>query len=328
MDGPAVVPLRSDLATALDPIGQAPEVARLTRHAAIAATAVASILIVAKTGAWWTTDSVAMLSSLVDSLLDAGMSLVTLLAVQKAAKPADQEHRWGHGKAESVAALSQAAFIGGSAALVLVECARRLVDPAPIRHEWVGILTTVFAILLSLSLVAVQIRVIRRTGSPAITADRAHYSADLVVNIGVIASFLIAGGAGWIWLDPIIAGAIAVWMARSAFVIGRDAVDLLMDRELPDGERDRIRRIALEHPEVRAVRDLRTRRSGTDTFIQMILVVDGGLTVDHAHRIVDDVERAVCAAFPSVEVLIHEEPEQLPEERSTAHRPGSRHGLV
>ncbi len=269
-----------------------------------------------------------MLSSLVDSLLDAGMSLVTLIAVRKAAKPADQEHRWGHGKAESVAALSQAAFIGGSAALVLVECARRLVDPAPIRHEWVGILTTVFAILLSLSLVAVQSRVIRRTGSLAIAADRAHYSADLVVNVGVIASFLIAGVAGWIWLDPIIAGVIAVWMARSAFVIGRDAVDLLMDRELPDGERDRIRRIALEHPEVRAVRDLRTRRSGTDTFIQMILVVDGGLTVDHAHRIVDDVERAVCAAFPSVEVLIHEEPEQLPEERSTAHRPGSRHGLV
>lgn len=316
------------MSAALDPVAEAPAVARLTRRAAIAATSVAAILIVAKTAAWWTTDSVAMLSSLVDSLLDAGMSLVTLLAVQKAAKPADREHRWGHGKAESVAALSQAAFIGGSAALVLVECARRLIDPAPIRHEWVGILTTVFAIVLSLALVGVQSMVVRRTGSLAIAADRAHYSADLVVNVGVIGSLLVAGYGGWIWIDPIVAAAIAAWMARSAWTIGRDAVDLLMDRELPDGQRDRIRRIALEHPDVRAVRDLRTRRSGTDTFVQMILVVDGALTVDRAHRIVDTVERAVCAAFPSVEVLIHEEPEQLPEDRSTARRPGSRHGVV
>ncbi len=312
----------------LDPVTQAPQIARLTRRMAVGATAVAAILIVVKTGAWWTTDSVAMLSSLVDSLLDVGMSLVTLLAVQKAAKPADREHRWGHGKAESVAALSQAAFIGGSAALVLVECARRLVDPAPIRHEWVGIATTVFAIVLSLALVWMQSVVIRRTGSLAIAADRAHYSADLVVNAGVIGSYLVAGLGNWVWLDPLIAAVIAAWMGRSAWRIGYGAIDLLMDRELPDEERGRIRRIALEHPEVKGVRDLRTRRSGTDTFVQMILVVDGGLSVNQAHRIVDDVERAVCEAFPSVEVLIHEEPDQLPEERSTARRPGSRHGSV
>lgn len=312
----------------LDPIADAPRIARLTRRMAVGATAVAAVLIMVKTGAWWTTDSVAMLSSLVDSLLDVGMSLVTLLAVQKAAKPADREHRWGHGKAESLAALSQAAFIGGSAVLVLVECGRRLVDPEPIRHEWIGIATSVFAIVLSLALVAVQSLVIRRTGSLAIAADRAHYSADLVVNAGVIASFLAAGLGGWVWLDPLIAGVIAAWMGRSAWRIGYGAIDLLMDRELPDDERGRIRRIALDHPAVTGVRDLRTRRSGTDTFVQMILVVDGGLTVDQAHRIVDDVEAAVCDAFPSVEVLIHEEPDHLPEERSTARRPGSRHGSV
>lgn len=316
------------LSATLDPVAQAPEVARLTRRAAIGATAVASVLIAVKTGAWWTTDSVAMLSSLVDSLLDVGMSVVTLLAVQKAAKPADREHRWGHGKAESVAALSQAAFIGGSAVLVLVECARRLVDPQPIRHEWIGILTTLFVIALSIALVWAQSVVIRRTGSLAIAADRAHYSADLVVNAGVVASYALAGLGGWIWLDPIIAAVIAAWMGHSAWRIGYGAVDLLMDRELPDEQRNLIRRIALEHPDVRGVRDLRTRRSGTDTFIQMILVVDGSLSVDQAHRIVDEVERYVCEAFPSVEVLIHEEPEQLPEERSTARRPGSRHGSV
>jgi ferrous-iron efflux pump FieF len=149
-----------------------------------------------------------------------------------------------------------------------------------------------------------------------------------VVNAGVAASFVIAGFGGLGWIDPIIAGAIAAWMGRSAWLIGRDAVDLLMDRELPDVERERIRRIALAHPEVRGVRDLRTRRAGTDTFVQMILVVDGSMTLDQSHRIVDDVEQAVCQAFPSVEVLIHEEPEQLPEDRSTARRPGSRHGAV
>lgn len=313
---------------ALDPIAEAPHIARLTRRTALGATAVAAVLIVAKTGAWWSTDSVAMLSSLVDSLLDVGMSVVTLLAVQQAAKPADREHRWGHGKAESVAALSQAAFIGGSAALVLVECARRLVDPEPIRHELVGIATTAFAIALSAALVWVQSVVVRRTGSLAIAADRSHYSADIMVNVGVIGSYLVAGFGGLIWLDPIIGAVVAAWMGRSAWRIGHGAVDLLMDRELPDEQRARIRTIALEHREVKAVRDLRTRRSGTDTFIQMILVVDGSLSVDQAHRIVDEVERAVCAAFPSVEVLIHEEPEQLPEERSTARRPGSRHGSV
>src|SRR3546814_18596426 len=129
-------------------------------------------LVIAKTDAWWSTDSVAMLSSLVDSLLDTGVSLVTLLAVHKAAKPADAEHRWGHGKAESVAALSQAAFIGGSAVLVLVECGRRLVDPQPIRHEWIGILPTPFASRLSLVRVAARVAVIRPTRSPAIAGAR------------------------------------------------------------------------------------------------------------------------------------------------------------
>ncbi|NQW11001.1 MAG: cation diffusion facilitator family transporter [Alphaproteobacteria bacterium] len=309
-----------------DPVAAGIEMARLTRRAAVASSSVAIALIVLKTGGWWITGSVALLSSLVDSLLDAVLSLVTLAAVQKAAKPADREHRWGHGKVESVAALAQGAFIGGSAALVLVECGRRLLDPVPVRQEVYGIAVSLIAIIAGLALVAYQTRVVRATRSEAIAADRAHYGSDFVINGGVIVSLVIAGYGGVWWVDPLIGAAIAAWMGWTAYGIGRRAINTLMDHELPDDERVRIRDLALADPEVRGIRDLRTRRSGADTFIQMILLVDGAMTVSEAHRVVDRVERRVCEAYPSVEVLIHEEPETLAEERSTARRPGSRHG--
>lgn len=309
-----------------DPVAAGIEIARLTQRAAVASSSVAIALIVMKTGGWWITGSVAMLSSLVDSLLDAALSLLTLGAVHKAAKPADREHRWGHGKAESVAALAQGAFIGGSAALVLVECGRRLIDPSPVREEIFGIAVSVIAIVAGVALVAYQTRIVRATRSDAIAADRAHYGSDLAINGGVIASLLLAGYGGLWWIDPLIGAGIAGWMGWNAYGIGRRAIDTLMDHELPDEERTRIRDIALSDPDVHGIRDLRTRRSGADTFIQMILLVDGELTVSEAHRVVDRVERQVCAAYPSVEVLIHEEPETLSEERSTARRPGSRHG--
>lgn len=298
---------------------------RLNRTAAAAAASVAAALIAVKAASWWITGSVALLSSLVDSVLDLGMSLITVLAVHQAAKPADREHRWGHGKLESVSALAQSVFIAVSAILILVECGQRLLEPAPVRHEALGIATAGAAILVSAGLVWFQGWVVQRTRSMAIAADRAHYLGDLVVNVGVILSFVVAGYGGIVSVDPVIAAVIALWLASNAWAIGRHAVDQLMDRELPDTDRTRIRDIALGDEAVKAVRDLRTRSSGADTFVQMILVVDGSMSVDAAHRVVDRVERAVCAAFPSVEVLIHEEPGQLPEEQSTARRPGSRH---
>lgn len=308
-----------------DPVAAGVETARLTRRAAVASSSVAITLIVLKTGGWWITGSVALLSSLVDSLLDAVLSLVTLMAVHKAAKPADREHRWGHGKVESVAALAQGAFIGVSATVVLIECARRLIDPVPVRQEAFGIAVSLIAVVAGVCLVAYQTRIVRITRSEAIAADRAHYGSDFAINGGVVISLLVAGYGGVWWVDPLIGAGIATWMAWTAYGIGRRAVNTLMDHELPDAERARIRDMALADPEVRGIRDLRTRRSGADTFIQMILLVDGEMSVSAAHRVVDRVEKRVCEAYPSVEVLIHEEPETLAEERSTARRPGSRH---
>jgi len=301
---------------------------RLAQQAAWTSTTVALLLTVVKAFGWWETGSVAILSSLVDSALDAGMSVLILLAVRQSAKPADREHRYGHGKVEAVAALAQSAFITLSAGLILIECASRLITPDPIRQDLLGVAVIVFSLTVNGGLVAYQSWVVRRTGSVAISADRAHYVSDLGIGLGVLASLVLAGRFGLVWADPVVAALISAFMLKNAVGVGRTALDLLMDRELPDLDRERVRAIATAHPEVRGVRDLRTRSAGTDIFVQMILLVDGDLTVSHAHRIVDEVERQVCDAFPSAEVLIHEEPDDLPEHRSTAMRPGSRHGDV
>jgi ferrous-iron efflux pump FieF len=301
---------------------------RLAQGAALLSTSVAALLILIKAYGWWETGSVALLSSLVDSVLDASMSLVILLAVRHAAKPADREHRYGHGKVEAVAALVQAALIVLSAILILIECAQRFVAPEPVRQELLGLTLVGIGLVMNLALIGAQTWVIRRTQSVAIEADRAHYTGDVLIAFGVIASLLLAGLYNISWADPLIAAVISLAMMKSAIGVGRKALDLLMDRELPDADRARVRDMASAHPGVRGVRDLRTRSAGTDTFVQMILLVDGALTVREAHKIVDDVERDICNAFPSAEVLIHEEPDDLPQDRSTSRRPGSRHDDV
>jgi ferrous-iron efflux pump FieF len=296
--------------------------------AAMVSTLVAGILMIVKVFGWWETGSVAVLTSLVDSALDAAMSILILLAVRHSAKPADREHRYGHGKVEAVAALSQSAFLVITAVLILGECVSRLATPQPVVNETLGMLLIGGTMAVNLGLVGFQSWVIRRTNSMAIRADRAHYSGDLLIGAAVIASLFLAGDYGLAWADPAIAAAISVVLLNTAYGIGRKALDLLMDRELPDNDRERVRQIATAHPQVRGVRDLRTRSAGSDVFVQMILLVDGNLTVNAAHEIVDEVERGICAAFPSAEVLIHEEPEDLPQTLSTAQRPGSRHGDV
>jgi ferrous-iron efflux pump FieF len=301
---------------------------RLAHMAALVSTLVAGLLMIVKVIGWWETGSVAVLTSLVDSALDAAMSILILLAVRHSAKPADREHRYGHGKVEAVAAFAQSAFLVITAVLILGECISRLATPQPIVNETFGMLLIGGTMAVNLALVGFQTWVIRQTGSVAIQADRAHYSGDLLIGAAVIASLFLAGAFGLIWADPVIAAVISVVLLNTAHSIGRKALDLLMDRELPDGDRERVRQIATAHPQVRGVRDLRTRSAGSDVFVQMILLVDGTLTVNAAHEIVDEVERNICAAFPSAEVLIHEEPDDLPHTLSTAQRPGSRHADV
>jgi ferrous-iron efflux pump FieF len=287
----------------------------LMRRASYASIAVAAVLIAAKLAAWFATDSVSLLSSLLDSLVDATASLVNLVAIQQALAPADAEHRFGHGKAEPLGSLGQSAFIAGSAVLLVVQAAQHLLHPVPVAHTSVGLAVMAFAIVLALALVAYQQHVIRRTGSLVVAADAVHYRADLVLNAGVILSLVLTAQLGWPAIDPLFGAAIAVWILYGAGQVGRQAIVQLMDRELPDADRARIREIALSHPEVISVHDLRTRAAGPTAFVQIHLELDGNMTLKEAHRISDAVEGQIRAAFPYSEVIIHQDPEGVDEPR-------------
>lgn len=310
-------PANAQGAHRLTRVGVTPaKAARLMRAATYASVATASVLIAVKFGAWLLTGSVAMLSTLVDSFLDVLASLVNLFAVRHALQPADAEHRFGHGKAEPLASLGQAAFISGSAVFLLVEVGSRLIHPQPVARTALGIGVMVLAILATGALVGFQRYVIRKTGSVAISADSLHYVGDVLVNAGVILALVLSATLGWWVADPIIGGAIAAYILYSAWNIARLALSLLMDRELPDEDRRRIYDIALSHPEVRGMHDLRTRSSGPHSFIQFHLELDPDLSLTRAHEISDQVEARVRAAFDNAEVIIHQDPEGIAEERA------------
>jgi len=288
---------------------------RLMRLATYAAVGVASTLIVVKFAAWLMTDSVSLLSTLIDSFLDVAASTVNLLAVRHALEPADEEHRFGHGKAESLAGLAQAAFISGSAMFLLLQAGERLYNPSAIENSMVGYGVMVFSIVATVALVLFQKYVAKRTQSLAITADSAHYTMDVLVNISVIASLFLATEMGWLIADPLFAIAIAFYILHGAYEIGIEAYHILMDRELPDEDREKIRELAIQHPQVTGMHDLRTRQSGPDVFIQMHLEMPGDLSLHEAHKIAEAVMYKVEAAYPRAEVLVHEDPHGIEEER-------------
>jgi len=283
------------------------EVARLMRLATYASIAVATILIIAKAGAWGMSGSVSLLATLIDSTLDALASLINLLAVRHALSPADKEHRFGHGKAEALAGLGQAVFIVGSAVFLMLEGARRIVDPVPLESYGLGMMVMLFSIAATLLLLAFQRHVIRKTNSTAIKADALHYRTDLLVNASVIVALWLSV-QGWAGFDALFALGIAVYILYSAWEIVNQAFDHLMDRELPNAERDRIQRIATAHKEVHGMHDLRSRRSGTATFIQLHLELDDDLTLLQAHKISDEVESNLQASYPGAEIIIHIDP--------------------
>ena len=291
-----------------------PERARLLmRRATNLAVAAAALMIVGKLGAWLATDSVSILSSLADSVMDVLASLINLFAVRQALQPPDREHRFGHGKAEPLAGLGQALFISASAIFLIVEAVGRILEPEPIARAPVGIGVMVFAIIVTTALVTYQRRVVRLTGSTAIRADALHYASDILMNIGVIAALALAMTEGWGLADPIIALVIAAVIIHAAVRVARSAIQQLMDREFPEQDRERIRQIVLEHPDVRNCHDLRTRRSGIDSFIQVHVEMDSSLTLLRAHEISDDVEARIRKVFPHAEVLIHADPEGIEE---------------
>jgi ferrous-iron efflux pump FieF len=293
-----------------------PETMRLLRFATTASVVVAVILIAAKSMAWGATGSVSVLSTLIDSLMDVGASLITLIAVRTAVKPADTEHRFGHGKLEPLAGLGQAAFVAGSSLFLVIEAIDRVITPSAIARHDVGIAVMAFAIIATLALVAFQTYVVKRTKSLAISADSLHYKGDILIHGSVIVSLLISANFGTSVLDPLFGVGIALYLLWNAWQIVRRALHELMDRELGPEDRGKVIDIAMAHPEVRDIHDLRTRSAGPRSFIQFHLELDKNISLLHAHEISDDVEAKVRAAFPGSGVIIHQDPEGVIEHRA------------
>lgn len=289
------------------------DTARLMRLATMAAVASALVLLGLKTWAYFATHSVALLSSLADSALDLMASALNFMAVRFSLTPADDAHRFGHGKAEPLSALGQATFVAGSGVLIVVEAISRFSAPTVVPNSGLGIAVSAISVAVTLALVTFQRHVVKRTGSLAITADSLHYTGDLLLNGSVIVALLLSSLGNFPWADPVFGLVISAFILVNAFRIANSAIGALMDRELPEAERQEILAIARGHPKVRHVHELRTRSSGAQKFIQMHIVMDHGLTLLEAHRISDDVEKAVEAAFPGADIIIHEDPEGIAE---------------
>jgi ferrous-iron efflux pump FieF len=294
--------------------------AALMRAAGMASVGVAALLIAIKLYAFIATNSVSLLSSLFDSALDLGASIVNLIAIRTAVTPADAEHRFGHGKAEPLAGLIQVAFILGSSLLLLFEVGQHFLQRQAVQHESTGIVVMVVSIGLTLALILFQRHVIRQTESMAVQADSAHYFSDFLANGAVILALVLSSTLGWWWIDPLFGLAVALFIAWTAISIGRSALDMLMDREMDDQDRDRIKLIVKAHPEVIDLHDLRTRAAGQDRFIQFHLDLRPDISLREAHRISDSVEAKLMEAFPGAEVIIHQDP--LGAEDRAPHRLG------
>ncbi|HFR4115565.1 TPA: CDF family cation-efflux transporter FieF [Yersinia enterocolitica] len=295
-----------------------PQYARLVKAAALSATVLASILLIIKIFAWWHTGSVSLLAALVDSLVDLAASLTNLFVVRYSLQPADEEHTFGHGKAESLAALAQSMFISGSALFLFLTGFQHLASPEPLQDPDLGIWVTLIALFSTLILVTFQRWVVRKTQSQAIRADMLHYQSDVMMN-GAILIALALSWYGFHRADALFALGIGVYILYSALRMGYEAVQALLDRALPDDERQEIINIVTSWPGVIGAHDLRTRQSGPTRFIQLHLEMEDMLPLMEAHILADQVERALLHRFPGADILIHQDPTAVVPKERHAH---------
>lgn len=283
---------------------------RLLRLATRASLAVAVTLIIAKTVAWWISGSVSLLAGLTDSLLDGAASFLNLLAVHYSLRPADDDHRYGHGKAEALSGMAQALFIAVSGVLIAFQAVERIQNPQPLGAPLVGMLVMIFSIVLTLALLGLQHKVVRATGSAAIRADSLHYRSDLLLNASILLALTLAW-FGWQQLDAWFGLAIAVYILWSAVHIARETVSVLMDQELPSDVSIQMLALACGVPGVLGAHDLRTRISGNHWFVQLHLELPGSLTLSVAHGLCDQVADAIHQRYPKAEVLVHADPQEV-----------------
>ncbi len=282
---------------------------RLMHRATYASVSVAVVLLTAKLLAWWMTDSLAMLSSLTDSLFDVVMSVLNLFAVRYALKPADDDHRFGHSAIEDIAGLAQCAFITAAMGIVILQSAERLANPtATLSNPALGIGVSLLGMVLTTGLVLYQTRVTRRTHSLVIAADRLHYFGDVLFNGGVLIAFVLSSWGGLIWADGAMAMLIALVVLWSNRVIGIRAFHHLMGREMPVVEQQEIDALIKAQPGIRGYHKLKTRYAGAKAFIQLHVEIDASLHFRDAHAITDELEKALLRRFPDAEIIVHPDP--------------------
>ncbi|HEU0284200.1 MAG TPA: cation diffusion facilitator family transporter [Sphingomicrobium sp.] len=275
----------------------------------MASIAMALFLIGLKAWAALQTSSMAMLGSLADSGLDLLASIVVLAGVRIAAMPADTDHRFGHGKAEALAALAQVILITLSALFIGYRSIGRLIAGEQTTHAELGISVSLVAIAFTFALITYQRYVVRRTGSVAISTDRLHYASDLLLNLSVIVALVLDQYVGWAGADAVFGLLIAAWLLWGAWSSSSHALDQLMDREWPEDLRARFLTACAEYPELAGLHDLRTRTSGTHHFAQFHVWVPGDWTIAEAHGHMDRIEEELQQRFPATEILIHLDPE-------------------
>ncbi|MFR0675664.1 cation diffusion facilitator family transporter [Enterobacterales bacterium AW_CKDN230030176-1A_HGKHYDSX7] len=280
---------------------------RLLRLATRASLTVACVLVISKALAWWFSDSVSLLAGLTDSALDAVASLLNLLAVQYALRPADDDHRYGHGKAEALAGMAQALFIGASAVIIAVQAVERLQAPAPLGNTAAGIGVMLLSLVLTVGLLAFQRKVVRVTGSTAIRADSLHYRSDLLLNGSILVALVLAR-FGWPQLDALFGLGIAVYIFWSAVQIARESGGILMDKELPSEVSEEMRALVCGLPGVVGAHDLRTRVSGPRWFVQVHLELPGALPLHEAHALCVEASARIRERYPQADVMVHADP--------------------
>ena len=284
---------------------------RLLYIVAAVAVLAASVMAVIKSGAWYLTGSVAMLGALLDSLMDGASSLFIFFALRYSMQPADKEHRFGHGKAEAIAAFVQGLLLLSACLFLFWHAVFGFYQPEPVANTQIGIIASVICIVITFGLLALQRYAIRRTDSLAIRADHLHYRADVLLYLSVIAALVLTDYFQRPWIDPLFGIGIAAYIGFEAGRIISDAAAQLMDRELPDKIREQIKEIARAHQSVHNVHDLRTRMSGRHMVIQFHIEMDGDVNLRQAHLVSDAVEENICKAFPNADVLIHQDPAGL-----------------
>ena len=281
---------------------------QLIRVASYCSVATALILIVVKIFSFFMTNSLSLLSSLMDSGLDLGASIVSLIAIHQALVPADKEHRFGHGKAEALGGLAQGIIISLSGIFLLFETVHRLSNPAPLKRLDVGLSVMILSILLTFALIYFQRFVVRKTNSLAVDADNAHYTGDVIMNTGIIISMLFSYLLGWQWMDSLFAFFVALYLFYSAYRIISKVQSVLMDKELPLQMRNEIKKIVLSHKDIKRICDLRTRNAGMKSFVQFSIILNGEHTLRKTHSLCDHLENELKQILPNCEFFIHPEP--------------------